>query len=212
MLFNRLIEEEAYSTYNPLQHLMYNGNIYYDSDDITHKKYGAKRVFMNKSILIADILTREVIDTLPSNWGFNEGEVILLAFEFAKHNYKTQNVFLMKDQSELQKIFSKINSVKTKRLKEVSMPYRDDTFLAGVHFIGMVRFKDISYNDEMYVKRLLEENIDESREDGSFVFDLLEKEVYTYPLLENITPEDAYFIMKQARREYDDDYSGITTR
>lgn len=213
MLFNRIIKEELYDKYDPIKNFMYYGQAYHDSDQITCKKYGSEETFLNKSILIADIITRELIDRLPYGWNFIEGDVVLLAFEFAKHNYKTQNAFLIKDQSNLQNIFSNINPAKTRRLKEIRIPYRDETFLAGIHFIGMVKFNGTPYSrdnrNNVKIKRVLKEKIEESREDGSLVLNLLEKEIYTSPFLENVTAEDACFIMKQAKRNYDINYSGI---
>lgn len=208
MLLNRTIEEELYNNYNPLKHLIFYGLVYPNSRDAICKNYGTKRVFLNKTILIADILTKEVADTLDRNWNLHEGDVVLLAFEFAKYNYKTQNAFLIKDQSDLQNIFSNINSAKTKRLKEVSMPYRNDTFLAGLHLVGAQRFREGIHNDKG-IARLMEENIKNSREDGSFAFDLLEKKIYTFPFLEHITYENTYFIMKQRIKNSDINYIGI---
>lgn len=209
MLFNKILEEELYSKYDPLYNFMYYGSVSYVSNEITHKKYGSKQTFSNKAILIADIVTEEIKNALPDLHGISVGDVVLLAFEFAKHNYKTQNTFLIRDKSDLKNVFENINPRKTKILKETFMPYSDDTFLAGIHFVGMVRLSDEAYNGNNRIRRLLKEEITESREDGTYCFSLAEKDIYSFPILEKITKEDAYFIMKDRKRTYDPDYIGI---
>lgn len=141
--------------------------------DLFDKNYGKKQTFMNKTILFLDIVEHEGNERL-----------ILYGFEFAKPHLTSQNLIYIRKNSDLEKIFEKIDPRRTGRLTEVKTPFSEENMLMGLHIVGITEVPS-RYLSSTYLKKIIEV----CRENGKESIKIDDKEVYLLPIGKELLKE-----------------------